>query len=102
MLLFTSGCGATHSSDPVKGSEDESDLRQINIEEINTLLSAASKHDSTFYEGGPYTTEEVHIYFKKYFTPDYIEENILNGENIKQENGEWILAFPGSEFMEGT
>ncbi|MBT2687186.1 hypothetical protein J7I93_03205 [Bacillus sp. ISL-47] len=37
-----------------------------------------------------------------YFTPDYIEEFILNGRNIKQENAEWVLAFHGSEFIEGT
>ncbi|QPC45704.1 hypothetical protein [Mangrovibacillus cuniculi] len=105
--LMLISCGSKEATiepetDTLKASTPEE--IPFSLKEALTVLDQGSVLLRTYYsyENLPTTTEETITFLEEIFTENYINNIILGGGNLKEVNGEWSLAYEGSEFLEAT
>lgn len=105
-LVFIS-CGskeAIKEQETATPNASEQEETSFSLKEALTVLDQGSVLLRTYYsyENLPTTTRETKTFLEETFTEKYINNIILGGGNLKEVNGEWSLAYEGSEFLEAT
>ncbi len=92
-LLFTA-CGAD--------TEESAELPAPSAKEVLVLLNDATELDKSIYDQDGLTTAQLYDFYKPYFTKSYVDEVIIPGGNLMQNDGKWVVAFQDTEPLEGT
>ena len=71
------------------------------ISELKQLIQKASETDNQVY-AKQWSKQELYAHYKPYFTKRYVDEMVLVGGNLIEQDGKWGTAFAGSEPLQGT
>ncbi|CAH1221821.1 hypothetical protein PAECIP111892_05053 [Paenibacillus auburnensis] len=101
--LMITGCSSKTDSEPVNTSTESKEIKPLNKEGAITLISQAIEMSNTLFAEKPMlTTEEIYKHYDPLFNRNYVDQIVLKGGNLKENDGTWAYAHEGGELLEGT